>query len=146
MPEWEVFLLIQWTFFLFSEFKCISPTVGEDLVGEQPVFLSCHKLVGLIGDWQLRILQVSVKLFIGCTWAMKLCQLVWYFRTAAIAGHQQMGLLSKIHLVWSLKFNRVSCVPSLYSWWRENDIYRLFFSPWHKNLQSDSLAATISIN
>lgn len=36
-----------------------------DLVGEQPVFFSCHKLAGLVGDWQLKIIQVSVKLLLA---------------------------------------------------------------------------------
>jgi len=36
-------------------------------IGEQPVFFTRHKLAALVGDWWLRILQVSVKLFTGCT-------------------------------------------------------------------------------
>lgn len=126
--SWLFFFFFFWNSNVFPLLK-----VKTDLAGEQPVFFSFHKLAGLVGDWQLRILQVSVKLFIGCIWVMKLCQLVWYFRAAAIAGHKQTGFWNKIHLAWSPKFNRVSCVPSPCSCWRENDIYRLhLFSPWGK--------------
>lgn len=113
-------------FFFLNSNVFLLLKVKTVLFGEQPVFFSCYKLAGLVGDWQLRILQVSVKLFIGCTWAMKLCQLVWYFRAAAIAGHKQMGFWSQIHPAWSPKFDWVRCVPSLYSCWRENDICSVF--------------------
>lgn len=64
MPEWEVFLLIQLTFFFYSNIFPLLK-VKTDLVGEQPVFFSCHKLAGLVGDWQLKIIQVSVKLLLA---------------------------------------------------------------------------------
>lgn len=112
MPEWQgPFFWCSWGFFgREMHFPCSRwrPT------GEQPVFFTHHKLAAVVGDWWLRILQVSVKLFTGCTWAMKLCQLVSCFRAAAIAHHQQMAFWSKIHLAWSPNFNWDCCVRSLF--------------------------------
>lgn len=52
-------------FFFFNSNIFPLLKVKTDLVGEQPVFFSCHKLAGLVGDWQLKIIQVSVKLLLA---------------------------------------------------------------------------------
>lgn len=60
------FFWFSWLFFFFfnsNVFPLLK--VKTDLVGEQSVFFSCHKLAGLVGDWQLKIIQVSVKLLLA---------------------------------------------------------------------------------
>lgn len=61
----EAFLLIQLRVFWQSNVFALLK-VKTNFIREQPVFFTCHELAALVGDWWLRILQVSVKLFTGC--------------------------------------------------------------------------------
>lgn len=142
------FSWFSWGFFL--AIKCFSPSEGEDWLHLRAASVFHSSYTGCSSWWLwLRILQVSVKLFTGCTWAIKLCQLVSYLKAAALAGHQQMAFWSKTHLAFSPEFSRVCCVHSLHSWWRESGIYRRCFS--HLGLKiwrqvSFSSEVSVSIN